>query len=616
MSALAAAIDGFQFLRPAWLLVWLTLPLLWVGWRRRLRRGSPWRRVVDPHLLPALLDTERAPADRHSPLPLLLGVPALAALALAGPAWREAPQPLLRSESGLIVAIDLSDRMRAADLPPDRLNRARFKVADLLRARGDGAIGLIAYAGDAFTVAPLTTDSRTLEALLAALEPDLMPEAGQRADRAIALALRIASDAGLAEADLLLLTDRADDAALAAAERARAQGLRVSVLGVGTAQGAPIPLPGGSFATDRDGRPLLAALQADRLAALASAGGGRYRTISADAGDLRALGLLDPALLDRSHEDRERSVARFHDEGPWLVLLLLPLAALGFRRGWLGAWLPLALLLPAPAAQAVDWSTLWLNAEQRAQRALLAGEADAAAALSRDPARRGGAAYRAGEFDAAIAEYAAVDDADGHYNRGNALARAGRLQEAIDAYDAALALAPEMDDARHNRALVEQALQQPPKDGSQADQSQPSSGEQQPGESPPPSPQDGDAPPDQPGSAGEPPADPEAQDPPPPEPGENAEDGPGEAPPDPPAEPASDPAPGQQDALGRDIDQALQQPTEPPPAAGEPIDPAEAEALQAIEQRLRRIPDDPGGLLRRKFALEHRRRLAEDKGTD
>jgi Ca-activated chloride channel homolog len=425
--------------------------------------------------------------------------------------------------------------------------------------------------------------------------------------------MQLAADAGLAHTDLLLLTDAADPPSAAAAAAARAQGVRVSVLGVGTAQGAPVPLPGGSFATDRDGRPLLAALQAEALAALAAAGGGRYQALAGDDGDLRRLGLLDPPALADAREDPDRQVARYHDDGPWLVLMLLPLVALGFRRGWLGALLPLALLLPPTPAQAFDWSQLWLNAEQRAQRALQAGDHAAAAALAAEPARRGSAAYRAGEFEAAIDAFAQAGDADGHYNRGNALARAGRLQDALDAYDQALALAPDMEDAHANRAIVEQALQQPPQEsGKQQGQPQPNPQDQQA------SPQDGETPPDDDGESSEP--SPEGAGEPPPasedseslddQPGKDGDDSPGEPSPPPPTD--SD----QQQALGEAIDQAMQDATDTPPAAAAPLDPAEAEALQAAEQRLRRIPDDPGGLLRRKFALEHRRRLAEGKGGE
>jgi Ca-activated chloride channel homolog len=602
-------LDEFHFLRPAWLLLLGLLPLLGWAWRRAARSGNPWRRVVDPHLLPALLEPGSAGGRQSRALPLLLLALLLGTLALAGPAWRPQAQPLLRSEAGLIVALDLSSRMRAADLAPDRLTRARFKLADLLRRHRDGQIALIAYAGDAFTVAPLTTDAATLEALLSALETELMPVPGQRADRAIELAAELAGNAGLGAAQLLLLTDDADARAVDAAQRARAGGLRTSVLGVGTAQGAPVPLPGGSFATDAAGRPLLAARQDDALARLAAAGGGRYQPMTADDGDLRRLA-LDELAAGARIEDGSATLARYHDDGAWLLVLLLPLAALGFRRGWLGC-LPLLLVLAPEPAQAIEFEALWRRADQRAHRALEQGELERARALARDAGTRGSIEYRDHDYAAAARAFAEADGADAHYNRGNALARAGRFEDALQAYDAALARQPGMDDAVHNRELVEQALrqqQQQQQQQQQGPQQQPQpGGEGEDGEPGEPQDEAADGEP-QPGDGedGEPQPQPGEDR----EPGDDAGGNDGD-----PDDGASPPDAEQQRALAEAIDQALDDPAGESPAAAD-YDIAEDEHAQAAEQRLRRIPDDPGGLLRRKFALEHRRRLSEGQGED
>jgi Ca-activated chloride channel family protein len=179
----------------------------------------------------------------------------LAVLALAGPAFQRLPQAMSRAESALIVAVDLSDRMRATDLKPDRLGRARYKISDLLRQRAEGQTALLAYAGDAFVVAPLTDDAASLSDLLAALAPETLPVPGQRADRAIARGRTLLRDAGFAQGELLLVTDHVEAHATAdAAQEAAAEGLRVSVLGVGTDTGAPVPLPQGGFAQDSNGK--------------------------------------------------------------------------------------------------------------------------------------------------------------------------------------------------------------------------------------------------------------------------------------------------------------------------------------------------------------------------
>jgi Ca-activated chloride channel homolog len=605
-------IDQFHFLRPGWLLLLAALPLLPWLWRRAAARANPWRRAVDPHLLPALLESAPVAVRASGALALSLAGLALAALALAGPAWRQLPQALLRSDAGLVIALDLSDRMRAADLAPNRLQRARFKLIDLLREREDGQVGLIAYAGDAFTVAPLTSDVATLESFLSALEPDLMPLPGQRGDRAIELAEQLARDAGLAQVDILLLTDAADARAIDVAQRARERGARVSVLGVGTEQGAPIPLPGGSFATDGGGRPMLASLQREALQHLARAGGGRYETISVDGGDLRRLGVLEVSTTELLEDDGSE-IAQYRDEGIWLVLLLLPLAAFGFRRGWLGC-LPLLFLLPPPSAQAQVFEGLWQRQDQRAHRALQQGDYERAQALARDPSVRGAAAYREGDFDAAAQAFAEPDTARAHYNRGNALARAGMLQDALSAYDETLTRDPGHEDAQFNRALVEQALQQ------QQQQQQQQSPSDQPGEQGEDgerddSQQPGDGAQDGDGEASQGDENDAAQ-----EPGESGAGG-SEPEADVGADDGSDGGPDedsdeQQQALADAIDQALQDGEEGEAPVPADHDPTADETAQAAEQMLRRIPDDPGGLLRRKFAIEHRRRTSEGRGDE
>lgn len=602
--------DEFHFLRPLWLLLLLGLPVLALIWRRLQAARDPWSAVVDPHLLAAL----REPGDiRADPWPLLLAmlVTAIAALALAGPAWQREAQPLVRVESALIIGLDMSDRMRAADVPPSRLARARFKLADLLRERQDGQTALIAYAGDAFVVAPLTDDAETLQSLLAALDHDTLPERGQRADRAIRVALELLKDAGFAGGDLVLLTDRAEPRDAAAAREAAAAGLRISVLGVGTAEGAPIALRGGGFLSDQSGNMLLPALDAASLQALAQAGGGGYHRLTTGNEDLRALGVFDPPASSTELREDDAVSAQYRDAGPWLLLALLPLAALCFRRGWL-LCLPLLLALPPPA-QALDFEALWRRPDQRAWRALEQEQAAQARALAKDPALRGSAAYREGDFAAAAADFAVGDSADAHYNRGNALAMGGKLEEALQAYDEALRRAPGMEDALANRKAVEDALRQSPPQEQQSpsgEQGDPEQAQPQQGEGAPADAQEGEGEPQtsdaQGGEDGQPSSD------------DQSGSGDGVDP------PQEDPAGGDQreaqeqafaDAMaealaGQDAAQEAQVP------APSPEEIQAQEQQQAMEQLLRRVPDDPGGLLRRKFAIEHRKRQLEARGDE
>lgn len=581
-----------QFLRPLWLLGLLALPLLALWWRRRSRRRNAWREAVDPHLLPHLLDDGRGVRGQGG-LWLGLLACALALLALAGPSWRSVEQPLQQGEAPLVVALDLSSATLAPDLPPSRLLQARAKIAALLRTHVGGQVGLVAFADDAFTVAPLTSDTANIALFLDALAPDVMPVDGSRPARAIEWSVELLQRAGFDRGDILLLTDGADASARAAATRAAAAGYRVSALGMGSARGAAYRKPDGSI--------VHAQLDAASLRALATAGGGAYSDWRSGTDDLEAVGALD-AQPGGGAVARGGKALVPQDGGYWLLPLLMALALLAFRRGGAFAAVLLCVLVPLQPVQAQARQDPEGGWWQRADQARHARSAQAESA------------YRAGEFAEAAQAWQSLPGADAAYNRGNALAKAGRYEDAIAAYDQALQLRPGMEDAVANKAAVQAAMQrQPPpspRDNSRGDRQQrPDQGRPQP-------------------NAGDPGGEGETGD------GEHQ----GEPAPQPPdssrAEPR-EPQAGEQDtpqagdeARQREADAAQRERMQRVLEGQAPADdgtsvegtperaesPADRERRQANEAWLRRVPDDPGGLLRAKFRLEHERR--QQSGAD
>ncbi len=628
-----------QLLRPLWLLALLPLGLLLWYWRRHQGQGGHWQDICDPRLLPWLLIRG---GGRERRFPLLLGALAgtLAVLALAGPAWQRLEQPVFRDTSALVIALDLSRSMDSTDLAPDRLTRARLKLLDLLDQRREGQTALIAYAGQAFAVTPLTDDTKTIAALAQTLATDLMPSPGSRPDLALDKARELLRQAGVRAGQVLLITDSAEAPNLAAAlARLRADGHRLHVLGVGTEDGAPIRTADSGFLKDAAGAIVIPRLDESAMKRLAAEGGGSYARLALDNRDLEQLfAALERSPLEDDSERSELQVERWREEGPWLLLLLLPLAVLAFRRGYLV--LAAVLLLPPlpPPAQALDWpdpaaldwNGLWLRPDQQGARLLENQQPAEAAARFRDPRWKAAAHYRAGDYEPATEILQGSDDPEDHYNLGNALARAGRLQEALQAYDRTLAAQPDHADARYNRDLVAQALEldQPPseqnQDGGEGEPDPQQAGEQ--------SGQQGQQPP-QPDSSSNQAQGPEqdqdreqAQQPPPEqsepdssqsgqdraestqsEPGQTEQDSaPSPAatdPPQPQPQPESGPESGQQD--------------ERRSAQGETasVAPEAAEERQATQQWLRRIPDDPGGLLRRKFQYQYRRQQPSAQET-
>lgn len=587
MTGWLSSLSSLHVLRPHWLWALLALPLLWALWRARRRRENVWREAVDPHLLAHLL--QRAPGLRSNFFWIGLAW-LLAVVALAGPSWRQAPQPLWQPQAPLVIALDLSQRITAPDLPPSRLLQARAKIGALLRQRNGGQVALVAYAGEAFTVAPLTDDVANLALFLDALSPDVMPVEGQRADRAIAWSVRLLRQGQFERGDILLLTDQADADARKAAATAATQGFQVSALGLGTAAGAPYRTGEGAIAR--------ANLDAASLRALVSAGGGRYAPLSSDDGDLSEIGVLEPRQA-QSGASTEQSGGAWQDQGYWLLPPLMLLVLLAFRRGGAVPVLLVCALLPlAPAANAGnDW---WQRPDQQAHQRL----------------EQGAQTYREGDFAAAEQAFRGIESAEGWYNLGNALAKQGQYDQAIAAYDQALQQRPGMEDAIANRAAVDAARKrQPPGGGSSKPPPQPGQGQPpSEGQSSPQSGQDdGQSEPAPPAPAEPQQRPPESEQrsdaastdtagsPPEPEPPEDAQ-----------AQQAADAAQRErmQQAMAQAEEQAGERDTEE-----ERTNAAETqqqrEQRQAVEAWLRRVPDDPGGLLKMKFRLEYERRLRE-----
>jgi Ca-activated chloride channel family protein len=575
MNVEPAILQDLHFLRPQWLWALFGLPLLAWWWRRRQRQRSIWREVVDPHLLPHLLEGDAGIRARGTLWLGLLGA-AIAVCALAGPSWQRSAQPLWQSRTPLVIALDLSSATLANDLPPSRLLQARAKIATLLKQRAGGQVGLVAFADDAFTVAPLTDDVDNVALFLDALAPDVMPVDGSRADRAIDWSARLLHQAGFDHGDILLLSDHADDPARRAAAAAARDGYRVSVLGLGS--------PAGAAYRDGEGRIAEAHLDVPSLRALAIAGGGGYATLAAGDGDLALLGVLDPQQAGATAARGEKT-AIWLDQGYWLLLPLLLLALFAFRRGGALAVVLLCICLPWQPAQAAgkDW---WLRPDQQ-QHARM---------------EHGVEAYRKNDFSGAEKDWSGLPGADAAYNRGNALAKAGDYDAAIAAYDEALRQQPGMDDAIANKRAVEAAKKRKPPSGQkQGNQNQKQKGDRG-------KPQNGE---NQRGQAQQPGQSSQARNPRQAQPPQSSkpEDGGQQAKPDKPTDTAAQRAAdaAQRERMQRALQQAKQGQSQAQ-AMQRSETPAERERRLANEAWLRRVPDDPGGLLRAKFRLEYERR--------
>ena len=580
-ALLADTMTNFHFLRPEWFYALIPALLLFALLRYRQSHHSNWKKVIAPHLLPHILSNPDKAVSK-SPLSLLLAAWLLAIVAIAGPVWRQTPQPVHEREDALVVIFDLTRSMLATDVKPDRLVRAKRKLIDLLELREEGVTGLVVFAGDAHVVSPLTDDTKTIAAMIPALSPDIVPAPGSALAPALVKAVDLFQGGGTASGRILIITDEIRD--VVASQRVTREfrnAYPVSVMSVGTEVGGPVALvsgrPEAGYLKDARGNLVIPKLNTNSLKDFADLAGGRYSPMTLTEEDLGYLLAEQPLMQNDTYRELERDFDVWFEEGPWLLLMLLPLAALGFRRGWIWS-IALVFILPTEDAKASLWDDLWHTRDQQAMQVMSQGDVGAAAELFENPEWKATANYRGEKFEDAASQYGDLNTADGKYNLGNAFAKQNLLDEAIEAYDQALAADPDHEDAKFNKALIEQLQQdqeqQQEQDSEDSEEQQDQDQNQQ---------------------------DQEKQDQ---------------------KEQKGQDSQQEQDEQEQEQEQKQEQkePEEQPQkeqanqkSAEDESEPLDEEEKQALQQWLRRVPDDPSGLLRRKFQMQYEDRLREGK---
>ena len=621
-------LEDFVFLRP-WALWFLPLAALiyWLLLSRQQSNDHNLSAWIDPELLPHLSLSSGSGRNARWLGGALAALWLLACLALAAPSWSSKEVPLQRNEQPLLVLLDLSWSMNATDLQPDRITRARFKIEDLLLSRKEGLTGLIVYSGSAHLAVPLSSDRETILNLLPDLRPGIMPVNGSNLDQALELALDTLVNAGYAEdGHLLTFTDGvADDIAQASAEILQNAPTRVNIIALGEEGGEPIPIRSGdSFVRDSQGQLVLTSSDWSGLEYLRDNTSASLQAMRLDSLDIDSV----LTALGSSNEDLARQLAIREDQSYWLVALVLPL--------WLLAWVFGRNALLSFGALLLLWSPnasadAFRNQDQQALQLLRAEQYGEAAELFQSPDWRGYARIQQGEYATALEELQELQDPNSVYNRANARLKSLQVTEAISDYQQLLEQSelPEAirADAEHNLAIAEQMLElmqqnqdgQQGEDGQQGQQSDSEQGEQQQsgqqqGESS--SSQSESAEGEQSQQANSQQAANEQQ-----KSGSdsdefNAEQAEADASSSSEAEPEESSAEAeeslreQQQRLAQQLlEQSAEAEGDPESGEAAELSPEQLQRIQAqqrLQRQLQSIPDDPGGLLRRKFERQAR----------
>ena len=564
-------LEYFHLIRPWWLLALLPVVAIAILWSRRNSGQSKWTTAISEDLLQVLLEDRTVKAKRWVSA-LVVGSLILVTVGLSGPAWQKLPQEVEQKQDTLIILLDLSLSMFANDVKPSRVERARQKIADILRARKEGVTALVAYAGDGHAVVPLTDDTKTIENLLFSLSPEMMPVFGSNPNHALEIAYELFENAGILQGRILLITDGIDD--ISSVTKHRNSSFPISILGIGTIQGAPIPLDRlrqpGRFLQTQEGNRVVALLDEERLQQVADISYGHYQTVNLGNQDINYVLSTKLPSEDKSIEV-ERKFDTWIDQGYWAAIILVPLLLAGFRKGVFVS-LGLCLVIPTGSIQASAltdfWESMWLRDDQIALKALRQGEPEKAASLFTDEQWESVANYRSGEYETSLKGFRKNKTSDGFYNQGNALARIGQYEDSIASYQQALISKPNDPDTLFNKALVEKLLEKKKQSNDQDGQNQQD--------------EQSDSSNDSQNSSAD-----EQQE-------QNEEEN-----------QSGDENKSQEEQ--RQEDKSSEQGTEP--QQEEDDESTRDEKKQALAQWLRRVPDDPGGLIRRKFQHETKQRL-------
>ena len=304
----------FRFEDPQYLYLLLLIPFLavirFMSYRKQKKR---LRKFGDPKLLKELMpDVSRwRPGVKFW---LLESALTLLILMLARPQMGTKISHEKRTGIETIICVDISNSMRAEDVTPSRLDRAKMMVENLVDHFTDDKIGLIVFAGDAFVQLPITSDYVSAKMFLSNIDPSMMATQGTDVARAIDMATHsFTQEKGIGKA-IIVITDGEDHegGAVEAAEAAKKSGMRVYMLGIGSTKGAPIPIPGtGDYMSDNTGQTVMSALNEDMCKQIAAAGGGAYIHVENNS---NAQDLLDNELDKLSKKETNTTIYSDYDE--------------------------------------------------------------------------------------------------------------------------------------------------------------------------------------------------------------------------------------------------------------------------------------------------------------
>ena len=422
--------QDFHFLRPYWLLA-LVIPVLLFGMiMGKTYVQSAWSKVCDKNLLDFLL--VKGSGQKGNYLKYSMPFSALfLVIALAGPTWMKKDNPALSMDNPVMILLNMSGEMWNKDVSPNRISRAKYVVKDLTSTLKNTESGLIVYSREPFVITPLTEDGAIIDNLLPALEMNIMPQDGDRLDRAVDLAVERMKNVGFSNGNIIVLTSNIGerfDKVLESAAKASHEGFDVNIINMNSAEN-------------------------DKLKMVANKGNGVYLSYN------QSLSSLIDKINDITMKEIKQSqnMQTVWTDSGWYFLWFPLILLLGyFRRGLIFLFI-LGMFEAYSNTASANW---FLNNNQQGLKNFEKQNYDVAADKFTDQRWKGAALYKKGDYAAAYESFSKKDDAVALYNQGNALAKMGKIDEAIKKYEEALQKKQKFPDAKFNLEYLKKQKQQ------------------------------------------------------------------------------------------------------------------------------------------------------------
>ena len=446
--------ENLFFMRPEWLYAYIPVGLICIMFIITYQGRDQWKRSFAKHLLP-FLTIKGTKRQFLVPKMLLIVLLSFITLAMAGPTWEKIERPGQKTEAALVVLLDLSRSMLAEDIQPNRIERAKLKLNDFFAAKPNTKTALIAYAGTAHSVVPFSKDYKTISRQMEALRPDIMPVQGtnlsEALDKADTLLAKI-----VAPSSIPLVTDNITASDIQRISQTATHS-HIEIMAVATPTGGTIPLKKGAL-KDKQGNTVIPRLDVVNLDQLSAMENVNVITVTLDDTDVKILAARIRQNLE-FEIDLENVEEEWKDFGYWLLIPILFISLLWFRRGWKVHWIWLLfIVMGCNDAGEFNLEDQFFTKDQKAQRLLDKGENERAAQAFESGLHQGYAYYEMGDLEKAAEAYSNDVSPEGFYNLGVVYSQMGDLEAAQQAFDAALQQDPKFEKANTNLVLVTKTI--------------------------------------------------------------------------------------------------------------------------------------------------------------